>query len=125
MASEKKLLAVEIRPRALRDLDLIWAYNAEKYSPEHANRYDQFLLGHIERLGQSLNPGRQLPGNERRRYETFRYKSKAHGHIAIFTIFEDTLVVHRIFHTAQDWTAKAYDIPPDDGYSDAAHEIED
>ena len=56
MASKPPRLSITFTPRAQKDLDNIWTWNAEDRSPEHADSYDEFLLKQIAKLKTDYPP---------------------------------------------------------------------
>jgi hypothetical protein len=43
MARSKPKLTVRVAPEATAELAAVWCWNAERYSPDHADRYIDFL----------------------------------------------------------------------------------
>src|SRR5438874_228634 len=81
--------------QAENDLAAIWDC--------HANPYLDFLKNRIIMLAESKILGRQLPGNLSRSYLLMRRKSRGHGHIAVYEIAENAIIILHVFHSAQDW----------------------
>ena len=92
------------RPAALSDLEDIWSFTAQRWSPDQADAYVTDLAAAIDRL--SANPG-----IVRERIEftpTVRiYNFKAH--IVIFRDEGDHLDIIRIRHEREDWTSDLSD----------------
>jgi plasmid stabilization system protein ParE len=103
MEENPRKLTVRFTSRALRNLDEIWIWNAERYSVEHADRYLQGLNSAINSLSTAYLDGRIVPSRTDLRYLTVRRKGARHGHLALYLVHEDDVEVVAIFHTAQNW----------------------
>ena len=103
MASNPPRLNITLTPRARRDLDGIWAWNAEDRSPDHADAYDSFLLQQIDKLQTDYPRGRPLDVAPECQYVTFKKSQRGHGHYVIYQVHENTVEILRLFHTRQDW----------------------
>jgi|SRR5579859_5549837 len=109
MASEQQPLAIAYSPAALEELDEIWRWNAERYSPAHADAYVSFLQSRIERLAHDHDRGRRITGREDLRYIIILRRPKSHGHVAVYSVHECEVFILHVFHTAQDWGRKLRD----------------
>lgn len=106
MARKSSRLTVLVTRAAQRDLDEIWEYNAERYSPDHADDYGTFLERKTQDLTTRYREGRAVPGRPEYQFLTFR-KGRGHCHVAIYRLNLDAVEVLRYQHTAQDWQGKA------------------
>jgi plasmid stabilization system protein ParE len=61
MASEPRALTVIRSRTAIEDLDGIWRWNAEHYSPSHADAYLRFLQDRIDALADHFDAGKPVP----------------------------------------------------------------
>lgn len=88
------------RPAATADLENIWAFGAERWSPGQAVRYLADLVNAIERLADNPNIVRErIEFSPPVRIYTFR------SHIVIFRDEEDHLEIVRVRHGREDWAA--------------------
>lgn len=96
-----------LAPRALDDLDGIWRYSAETWSIEQADQYVDELVRMLESIA-------AMPSMARERGEfTPAVRIHAHeGHLIVYTIAEDHVVVLRLLGGRQDWMSilKAADL---------------
>lgn len=109
MASEKHPLTVTYSRAALRELQEIWQWNADHYSPAHADAYLSFLQHRIDRLSREHDRGRPVGAGFDYRYITILRRPKSHGHIAVYNVDSETVQILHLFHTAQDWRNKIGD----------------
>jgi plasmid stabilization system protein ParE len=105
-AEGRSALPVDYAPLALRDLDVVWDWNAKTYGPAHAARYVEFLQRHIDALGEDHARGRGVEFRPELRYIRISRRKRGHGHIAVYRVDADAVSVLHIFHTAQDWQTK-------------------
>src|SRR5437867_3393149 len=103
MMGEAPKLPVFLSRHALATLDQIWAWNAERYNPEHADRYLAFLRSEAEKLATDYLAGKAVPTRPAMRYITIQRRRKGHGHVAVYEVIADAVHVLDFFHTAQDW----------------------
>lgn len=96
-------MTIVITAQARKELGLIWDWNAERYSIEHANRYIAFLIGEAEAICDNLGIARPVPRRKGLQYILIRAKPRGHGHVAIFRKKGDVLEIVHYFHTAQNW----------------------
>jgi plasmid stabilization system protein ParE len=101
-SSRREVVLARATASALRE---IWEWNAERYSPSHADAYLQFLTTTIESLAQPDFPARPVPGRPGVWYLLIRRRTGGHGHVAVYEVADNRVTVLRIFHTAQDWQA--------------------
>jgi len=92
--------------QALQDLDEVAAWNSERYGPDHAAHYITMLRRQIGDLGESYPRGTAVPSRPDLRYVRLGKRQSGHGHIAVYRIGNDAVVVLHVFHTAQDWQAR-------------------
>lgn len=93
---------VSFTPRAQKDLDSIWQWNAQAYDEAHAEEYTSFLIEGAVNLGDTHALARPVPNAPEYRYATLRKGSGA-GHVVVFQITDETVEILRYFHTAQNW----------------------
>ncbi|MGO9114109.1 MAG: type II toxin-antitoxin system RelE/ParE family toxin [Thermoguttaceae bacterium] len=106
-AEGRPALPVDYAPLALRDLDVVWDWNAKTYGPAHAARYVDFLERHIDALGEHHPRGRVVESRPELRYIRISRRTRGHGHIAVYRVDANKDNVLHIFHTAaQDWQTK-------------------
>ncbi len=94
---------VVLTPDATADLDAVWRWNAQQYNVGHADDYLAFLRGAIDGLGTGSPLGTAVAGRPTYRFAVFLWRSRRHGHIAVFQSDGVTVSVLRVHHTAQDW----------------------
>jgi len=94
---------VLLSPQAVDELDEIWRWNAERYSPAHADAYLEFLKSRIHALGHHPLQGRTLSLRLGMRYVMLRRSSGGHGHVVVYRVDKTALQILHIFHTSQDW----------------------
>jgi len=102
----RQALPVVYAPLALQELDAIWDWNEKTYSRAHAARYVDFLERHIDALGENHRRGRVVESCPELRYIQITYRSRGHGHVAVYRFDENEVNVLHVFHTAQDWQSK-------------------
>ncbi|MFN3506094.1 MAG: type II toxin-antitoxin system RelE/ParE family toxin [Allorhizobium sp.] len=92
--------AYTIAPEALRDLESIWAYDAETWAPDQADRYVDELVQAFDRVARS-------PTLFRERLEftppvrIYPYRS----HLIVYLGLEGQVTILRILGGRQDWQA--------------------
>ncbi len=101
MASQKPK-RVLIAATAIEELAEVWRWNAERYSPAHADAYLGFLKKCIDSLATRFALGRRLSERPDIQYVLLRRKSKGHGHVAVYRVVDHCVNVLHVFHTAQD-----------------------
>lgn len=111
MAAPKSLTVV-IAPNATAELAAIWRWNAEHYSPDHADRYLAFLETSIYDLDRAYPLGRSVDTRPELRHILIRRKTQGHGHVAVYRVTESTVDVVHLFHSAQDWQKILIDEQP-------------
>ena len=95
-----------ISPRGLNALDEIWERNAKTYDAEHAENYVNFLKVEVRGLATDYLDGRFVATAPELRYVTIRRNPKGHGHVAIYEVVDNRVVVLNFYHTSQDWQGK-------------------
>ena len=103
MASPKRTLSVILSPTAIDERHGVWRWNAEHYSPLHADTYVRYLKGHIYDLARRHAQGKTAPDRPNLRYTIIRRKAKGHGHLAVYRVDAEEVNVLPVFHSAQDW----------------------
>ena len=107
MTSKKaKTLAVVYAADALKELDAIWDWNEKTYGREHAAKYVGFLDLLIETLSTDHHKGIAISSHPELRYFPLKFSSRGHGHVAVYSIDQQSVNLLHIFHTAQDWQAR-------------------
>lgn len=91
-----------LSPRAEADLEDIWDYTVERWSPAQADKYHSDLMAAIARLGQNPRLGRDCPHI---RLGYVRYNAGAH--VIFYRIAADTIEVMRILHKSRDFPRHA------------------
>lgn len=113
MARSSRELTPEYTSDALRDLDAIWDWNAERYGVDHANAYLARLRQGVLQLTLSPDLGVPVPGRDDYRYKLLKRRRKGHGHLVVYLIDGNALRVLRFFHTAQNWPAQVESDSPE------------
>ncbi|MCI5046668.1 MAG: type II toxin-antitoxin system RelE/ParE family toxin [Aquisalinus sp.] len=91
-------LEVRLRPAARQDLEKIWLYSAETWSPEQADTY-------IRGLSEVFDMISAHPEIARERIE-FSPPVRIHralSHIIIYVVQRDHIEIVRIRHKSEDW----------------------
>lgn len=96
-------MKVQLTAKARRDVDSIWAWNASERSPNHADRYLEFLLSEIDGLREGGRHDSQVPDREGLFFRVIKRRTRGHGHIAVYRFRDDSIEVLHVFHTAMDW----------------------
>jgi plasmid stabilization system protein ParE len=103
MASPEFRLTVVLSPAAVNELADIWRWNAERYSPSHADDYVAFLKNAIYRLDSFHDQGTVVSIRPNLRYILIRRRANGHGHVAVYSFDTVHVNVLHVFHTAQNW----------------------
>jgi plasmid stabilization system protein ParE len=103
MAATKPWLKVILAPSAIDELDGIWRWNVRTYNVRHANEYLNFLEERIASLSSEYGKGKRTNVRPDLLYQTMQRKSKAHGHVVVYRVAQESIDVLHVFHTAQDW----------------------
>ena len=98
--------AVVLSPTVVDELHDIWRWNAERYTPAHADAYLAFLKQRILGLDRNCQRGQVVSHRLDLRYMLLRRRSRGHGHVAVYSFDDREVRVLHIFHTAQDWPAR-------------------
>jgi toxin ParE1/3/4 len=87
-------------PAAVQDLEDIWEFSAQRWSPVQADKYLTRMVSAFERI--AANP-RMV--RERREYtppvRVYRYES----HVIIFMDEADHIAIIRVRHGSEDWAS--------------------
>jgi len=92
--------------KAQGELAEIWAWNVKDKGIRRADSYIQFLKKSILTLCRTYAKGRIVSTRPEFRFATFRQNMRGHGHIAVYMIEGNDVVVLHVFHTSQDWENK-------------------
>jgi toxin ParE1/3/4 len=95
-----ELAGYRLTPRAETDLEDIWRYTAETWSPDQADRYIDALVATFQALT-------AMPAMSRERSE-FTPPVRIHPsaeHLIVYRIEEDWLLVIRVLGGRQNWRA--------------------
>jgi len=95
-------LALQYSARAVESLEEIWGWNSDRYGITHANQYVEFLLAETEKLVAKGLAGRQVPDRPNYRYVAIRRRAKGHGHVVVYKVSGNDIIVLDYFHTSQD-----------------------
>ena len=112
MAARSRQRQVSLSTAALETLREIWLWNADRYGQRRADGYLKFLEAVIDTLARPETNGRPISGRPDLRYLLIRRRSGGHGHLAVFQVVGNDVIVLRLFHTAQDWHATLADDVP-------------
>lgn len=112
MATQKSPLTVIRSPTAIGELDAVWRWNAEHYSPPHADAYLDFLKERIADLANSDIKGNTVSTRPDLRYVVMRRRATGHGHVAVYNFDDKEVHILHVFHTAQDWQTKLTEEKP-------------
>jgi toxin ParE1/3/4 len=97
-----------LRELALADLEAIWAYTAEQWGIEQAERYLQGLFGCLEELAANPRLGRERDDVKA------GYRSFPQGrHVVFFVIASEGIEVIGIVHQSADVDAHLVEYPND------------
>lgn len=90
----------KLTPQALDDLDTIWRYSAETWSLEQADRY-------IDGLTKSFETIVAMPAmaRERKEFDPPVRIQPQEGHIIVYTIEDDHILIARVLGDSQNWQA--------------------
>ncbi|HEY3781089.1 MAG TPA: type II toxin-antitoxin system RelE/ParE family toxin [Fimbriimonadaceae bacterium] len=107
MGRKPRYLTVNITPTAEAQLDDIWDWNADRYDPDHADAYEDFLIDEANRIGEDPSIGRPVQNKPEYLYIVSRKrKRKSHGHIIVYEVANQAVEILFIFHTAQNWEVR-------------------
>jgi plasmid stabilization system protein ParE len=106
MAAKKRRLRVELSPAAVSSLEEIGEWNARAYGLDHARRYIAFVIDQTEKLRTLHFAGKPVPTRPNLAYVIIRRNRKGHGHVAVYQVLGDLVMVLNYYHTAQDWQAR-------------------
>jgi toxin ParE1/3/4 len=96
--SQRRNRPVRFRPSAAADLENIWAFTADRWSPDQADKYIAELVKTIDLLADNPNLARErFEFSPPVRIYVFR------SHIIVFRDGGDYLDVIRLRHSREDW----------------------
>lgn len=93
-------------PTAAKEMSEIWIWNAEKYGVVWADRYLAFLQGEIRTISVAAGKDREVPKRAGLFYRVIRRRQRGHGHIVVYQVGVNEVVVLHLFHTAQNWQGR-------------------
>jgi toxin ParE1/3/4 len=98
------MIRARFSPRAVRDLEEHCGYIAAD-NPEAAARVREVILSVADFLGQHPELGRRIR-NATLRHREIRWfvVPKFRNYLIFYQPFQDTVLVVRVLHAAQDWT---------------------
>ena len=98
------MIRARLSPRAQRDLEGIWSFIAAD-NPEAAGRVRATILSTADLLAANRELGRRIL-NATPRHAEVRWivVPRFRNYLMFYRPFEDTIMVLRILHAAQDWT---------------------
>ena len=94
---------VQAQIAAQGELAEIWAWNVKDKGIRGADSYFKFLKKSISSLSRTYAKGRVVSTRPEFRFMTFKQSTRGHGHIAVYMIEANDVVVLNVFHTSQDW----------------------
>ena len=87
-----------ISEKAIHDLENIWLYTFENWSPEQADRYYNLLIEEIKYLAEDFERGREVNA-----VNSGYWMSKVKSHLIFYKVTVDsTITVIRILHERMD-----------------------
>lgn len=87
-----------ISEKAIKDLEIIWIYTFEKYTPEQADRYYNLIINEIEFISKYFNTGKTMD-HIRKGYRASVVKS----HLIFYRMGQNNKVeIIRILHQRMD-----------------------
>ena len=98
------MIKARLSPKAIRDLDEHCGHIAGD-NPEAAERVRQIILNTADLLAQHRELGRRIR-KAAPRHAQIRWfvVPKFHNYLIFYQPFEETIMVVRVLHAAQDWT---------------------
>jgi toxin ParE1/3/4 len=98
------MIRARFSPKAKRDLDEIFNYITAD-NPDAASRVRRNILNTADFLAQYPELGRRIR-NASPRHAQIRWfvVPKFHNYLIFYQPFQETVVVVRVLHAAQDWT---------------------
>jgi toxin ParE1/3/4 len=98
------MIRARFSPRAARDLDEISGHIAAD-NPEAAERVRRIILNTADLLAQHPELGRRIRKAEVRHLQIRWFVvPKFHKYLIFYQPFQETVMVVRVLHAAQDWT---------------------
>ena len=93
-----KQFSYRISQKAVEDLEKIWNYTFDKWSPEQADRYYELIIDEIEFISNNFMTGKSME-HIRKGYRASIIKS----HLVFFRMAKDNVVeIIRILHQRMD-----------------------
>jgi len=89
-----------LKPTALRDLEEIWFFTAERWSQDQADTYLNGIAGAFERIAQNPKIVR-----ERHEYVPPVRICRHEAHIIVFIEEADHVAIIRVRHGNEDWAS--------------------
>jgi plasmid stabilization system protein ParE len=99
-------MKVVVAAEAQTELREIWQWNVERWGVPHADSYLDFLDQQIYNLGTAAKNGKIVESQPRLRYLLIKRRRGGHGHIAVYYVAANEIVVAHVFYTAQNWQTK-------------------
>jgi plasmid stabilization system protein ParE len=99
---------VVVSPQARADLDDIWRWNAKDKGVDHADSYLAYLSEQISSLDKKHASGKKIDSRNLR-YLLVQRRAGGHGHIVIYSLISNEIIVFHVFHTAQNWQMELSD----------------
>jgi toxin ParE1/3/4 len=98
------MIRAKFSPKAARDLDEIFRFISSD-NPDAAQRVRETILDVADFLAQNPELGRKIR-NASSRHAQIRWfvVPKFHNYLIFYQPFQETIMVVRILHAAQDWT---------------------
>lgn len=84
-----------LRPKAIADLDEIWAYSVARWGVARSDRYIGEIRSIVEAVAENPKRGRQYD-------DVGHFKIQAGSHLVIYLIVEGGIDVMRILHQRMD-----------------------
>jgi toxin ParE1/3/4 len=98
------MIRARFSPKAARDLDEISSHIAAD-NPEAAERVRRVILNTADFLAQHPEIGRRIrKAAERHRQIRWLVAPKFRNYLIFYQPFQETVMVVRVLHAAQDWT---------------------
>jgi plasmid stabilization system protein ParE len=105
MASKPRKL-ISYTSRSNQSLDEIWEWNAKTYDRDHARDYIEYIRSEIDKLSTRWHLGQTVETRPMFRYWTITKRPRGHGHIVVYEVVNDSIIIVNVYHTSQNWKAK-------------------
>ena len=109
MVGRAQYLTVVMSPESLAVLADIWDWNCKTYGPDHADEYISFLRDATDRLCTEYLTAKAIPSIPHLSFRTITRRKRQHGHVVVFEVLNDRILIAKYFHTSQDWQRKLAD----------------